>query len=75
MCQVLLEKGADVTIRDTWYQTPLMYCIITQWENIAALLLDHHPEMVDVGDKYGKTALHIAVEQGAVECVKVNRLS
>ncbi|WAR28901.1 V023-like protein [Mya arenaria] len=59
--KVLLEKGADVLIRDTWYQTPLMYSILTQYENIAALLLDHNPEAIDIGDKYGKTALHIAL--------------
>ncbi|XP_052782656.1 putative ankyrin repeat protein RF_0381 [Mya arenaria] len=69
--KVLLEKGADVLIRDTWYQTPLMYSILTQYENIAALLLDHNPEAIDIGDKYGKTALHIAVEGGSAECVQL----
>jgi len=71
MLQVLLEKGADLTIQDTWYQTPLMYCILTQYDEIAELLLQHDPDIVDIGDKYGKSALHIAVDVGSVECVKV----
>lgn len=72
--KVLLEKGADLTIQDTWYQTPLMYCMLTQYEEIAELLLQHDPDIVDIGDKYGKCALHIAVDVGSVECVKVDNI-
>lgn len=69
--KVLLDMGADPFIRDTWYQTPLMYCMLTQWYEIGDLLLEYSPDMVDIGDKYGKSALHIAVEVGSIECVQV----
>ncbi|XP_052217087.1 ankyrin-1-like [Dreissena polymorpha] len=69
--KVLLERGANLYIRDTWYQTPLMYCMITQYDDIAALLLQHDPGIVDIGDKYGKSAMHIAVDVGSIDCLKV----
>ncbi|KAL4220357.1 Ankyrin repeat and SOCS box protein 10 [Mactra antiquata] len=69
--KVLLEKGADMGIRDTWYQTPLMYCMRTQWVEVGELLLEHNSRIVDTGDKYGKCALHIAVEVGSIECIEV----
>lgn len=69
--KVLLECGADLTIQDTWYQTPLMYCMLTQYHDIADVLLTHDNDMVDIGDKYGKCAIHIACEVGSVECLKV----
>ena len=48
-----------------------MYCMLTQYYEIAELMLAHSPEVIDIGDKYGKSALHIAVQVGSVECVKV----
>lgn len=69
--KILLENGADPAICDTWYQTPLMYCMLTQYHEIAEFMLAHSPECVDIGDKYGKSALHIAVQVGSEECVTV----
>ena len=69
--QILLENGADAEISDTWSQTPLMYCMITQYYEIAELILTQCPEVADIGDKYGKSALHIAVQVGSEDCVKV----
>lgn len=69
--KVLLEKGANLAVRDSWYQTPLMYCMLTQWFEIGEVLLCHDPDMINIGDMYGRTALHIAVSQAAIECVEL----
>ena len=74
LLQILIEKGADLGIQDTWYQTPLMYCMLTQYHEIADMLLEADPDIIDIGDKYGKRAIHIAVEVGSLECLKVIKL-
>ncbi|XP_045200251.2 ankyrin repeat and SOCS box protein 13-like [Mercenaria mercenaria] len=69
--KVLLEEGANLAARDAWYQTPLMYCMITQWYEIAEILLNHDRDVIDIGDMYGRTALHIAVKNAAIEGVEL----
>ena len=69
--KVLVEKGANLAARDSWYQTPLMYCMITQWFEIAEILLSQGQDIIDIGDMYGRTALHIAVKNAAVEGIRV----
>ncbi|XP_060600232.1 serine/threonine-protein phosphatase 6 regulatory ankyrin repeat subunit C-like isoform X2 [Ruditapes philippinarum] len=69
--KVLIQKGANLAARDSWYQTPLMYCMITQWYEIAEILLDQDQDIIDIGDMYGRTTLHIAVKHAAVEGVKI----
>lgn len=69
--KILVENGAFLNIRDKWGQTPLMYCMITQYHEIGEMLLARQPNLVDDEDHFGKSALHCAAESGSLESVRV----
>ncbi|XP_064615683.1 ankyrin repeat, PH and SEC7 domain containing protein secG-like [Liolophura sinensis] len=69
--KILVENGAFLNIRDKWGQTPLMYCMITQYHEIGEMLLDRQPNLVDDKDHFGKSALHCAAESGSLESVRL----
>lgn len=66
---ILLDKGANAVMRDEWGMTPLLYCMITQYTEIAEVILERCPESIWSRDIYGKTAMHCAVESGNLESV------
>jgi ankyrin repeat protein len=69
--KVLIESGADVTIRDKWAQCPLFYCLLAQFPDVVELLLTHNPAHVNNWDNGGKRPIHIAVETGCAEAVRI----
>ncbi|KAK6194895.1 hypothetical protein SNE40_000431 [Patella caerulea] len=71
MVNLLLDAGAYIGINDKWGQTPLMYCVMTQFLEVAECLLDRDPTIVDDQDSFGKSALHMAADNGLIDCVKM----
>ncbi|KAL3848589.1 hypothetical protein ACJMK2_019438 [Sinanodonta woodiana] len=69
--KVLLAYHANPRINDRWSQTPLMYCMATHHYEVGEIILQQEPAAVDDEDRYGKTALHKAVESGCEESVKL----
>jgi ankyrin repeat protein len=65
VCAMLLEKGANVDVLDHKHSTPLHKCQSkSQGVQVATLLLDRSPELIDRVDCFGKTALYMACEKG-----------
>ncbi|KAH9498833.1 ADP-ribosylation factor GTPase-activating protein agd4 [Bulinus truncatus] len=63
--KVLISHGAQLTLRDKWGQTPLMYCVSIQFPDLAKLLLEADAELVKcTQDRFGKSPLHLAVDTG-----------
>jgi ankyrin repeat protein len=68
VAQILLEHGADISIRNDWDQVPLHQVSWPKWSDndeakrviFAQLLLAEHCTDVNVQDIYGRTALHYA---------------
>ncbi|KAK6194893.1 hypothetical protein SNE40_000429 [Patella caerulea] len=71
MINLLLDAGACISVADKFGQTPLMYCVMTEFTEIGDVLLDRDPTIVDDQDRFGKSALHIASDNGLVDCVKM----
>lgn len=69
--KILLENNAIVNIRDKWGMTPIRYCLSTDYDDIAVVLIQKDPEAVDSQDKYGKSVLHAAVEDGSEKFVRL----
>lgn len=69
--KVLLENGASVNVRDPWGITPIRFCINADNEEIADLLIRQDNDIADSKDKYGKSVLHAAVEEGSEKFVKL----
>lgn len=59
--QILLEYGAQADIQGSWGQTPLMLCILVEYFDIAEMLLNNNPSIIDQQDSSGNTPLHIAI--------------
>ncbi|KAI1741560.1 ankyrin [Xylaria scruposa] len=68
ICALLLEKGADVNVVDQKKRSPLHRCQSSsggvQGVEVAKLILDRSPNLIDHIDYIGKTALCMACEQG-----------
>ncbi|XP_055955079.1 ankyrin repeat and SOCS box protein 16 isoform X3 [Patella vulgata] len=71
MINLLLDAGAYISVCDKFGQTPLMYCVMTQFIEIGEILLERDPTIVNDQDRFGKSALHIAADNGLVDCVKM----
>ena len=39
--RILLSAGAKINKQDAWYQTPLMYAVCTEREDMVQLLIEH----------------------------------
>ncbi|ESP04939.1 hypothetical protein LOTGIDRAFT_109659 [Lottia gigantea] len=71
MVKLLLNSGAFIHVRDKWGQTALMYCMVCQFVEVAEILLMNDSSVADDQDSFGKSALHIAVESGNIDSVKM----
>ncbi|WAR27504.1 Y045-like protein, partial [Mya arenaria] len=68
---VLLENGAQVDIQGSWGQSPLMLCILVEYFDIAELLINNNPSIINQQDSSGNTCLHIAIGNDSVEGVEL----
>ncbi|RWA07727.1 hypothetical protein EKO27_g7378 [Xylaria grammica] len=65
VCAILLEKGADVDVIDQKGRTPLHRCQGSSGGiQVAELILNKNPDLLDRVDYVGKTALYMACEFG-----------
>ncbi|XP_052783747.1 ankyrin repeat, PH and SEC7 domain containing protein secG-like isoform X2 [Mya arenaria] len=69
--KVLLENGAQVDIQGSWGQSPLMLCILVEYFDIAELLINNNPSIINQQDSSGNTCLHIAIGNDSVEGVEL----
>jgi ankyrin repeat protein len=44
--KILLENNAMVNIRDKWGMTPIRYCLSTDYDEIADVLMQKDPDTV-----------------------------
>jgi ankyrin repeat protein len=58
--EMLLHSQRDDEIRDSVGRTALFYAASNGHINCCALLMDHHDDWIDVGDRKGDTPLHVA---------------
>ncbi|CAD5113103.1 unnamed protein product [Dimorphilus gyrociliatus] len=60
---ILLDAGADVTMRDVWGSTPLIVAIIHNAKQCVTVLLSYEQTLkcLLIGDKNGRLPLHFAV--------------
>ncbi|OWF55172.1 uncharacterized protein LOC110463170 [Mizuhopecten yessoensis] len=65
--KLLMDYGANIQAQDEWNMTPLMYCMVRQLNDIAEELLSRDPLAVHSQDRFGKAAIHSAVESGSPE--------
>ncbi|XP_059145882.1 ankycorbin-like [Physella acuta] len=69
-CRLLLKYGADVNKRDKAKKTALHWACALKNDSMVKLLLEcgADPSIVD---NYGFNSLHVAVNVGAIECVRL----
>ncbi|MHC4434820.1 MAG: ankyrin repeat domain-containing protein [Planctomycetota bacterium] len=70
MTLLLIERGAEVNVRDNRGFTPL-HCAATEGHKAVAELLIAKGAELDASDRMGRTALHMAVEAGHNEVVEL----
>ena len=72
MMQWLLEAGSDVNIRSEFGKTPLMCSVESDSVPMTVLLLRGGAmKEVDLTDRDGNTALHIAARKASVELAQL----
>ncbi|KAI1427869.1 ankyrin repeat-containing domain protein [Xylaria sp. FL1777] len=65
VCAVLMDKAANVDVLDQKYRTPLHRCQgRSGGVQVAELILNRCPDLIDCIDYFGKTALYMACESG-----------
>ena len=69
--QSLIDRGAYLSARDNWGQTPLMFCVLADRIDVAEMLLTHQPSLVNDSDKYGENCLHFAANNGKLGFMKI----
>jgi ankyrin repeat protein len=60
-----------VNIRDKWGMTPIRYCLSTDYDEIADVLMQKDPDTADSQDKYGTSVLHAAAEEGSEKFMRL----
>ena len=66
----LVEKGADINLKDNYKNTPLLHAVSNGKRKMAVLLLDHGARVSDI-NKEGLTALYMAVYRGNSEIAEL----
>ncbi|EHK47127.1 hypothetical protein TRIATDRAFT_217580 [Trichoderma atroviride IMI 206040] len=67
---LLIEKGADLNIRDSSGKTAMMFAAWDKNSEILRMLVENGANLDMVDDK-GVCALHYAVVSGSVDCVRI----
>ncbi|KYO29127.1 ankyrin repeat domain-containing protein 55 [Alligator mississippiensis] len=64
--QILLQKGADLTLVDKDFKTALHWAVQSGNKVLCSIILDHHqgPSIINYDDENGKTCMHIAAAAG-----------
>ncbi|NXX81635.1 ANR55 protein, partial [Urocolius indicus] len=64
--QTLLHKGADLTLVDKDFKTPLHWAVQSGNRTLCSIILDHYqgPSIINYDDENGKTCMHIAAAAG-----------
>jgi hypothetical protein len=69
MARLLLERGADMAVRDSLGQTALHVAVENEHKGVIELLLENNADL-NIQDSIGRTALFHAVQAGNVEVAK-----
>lgn len=69
--QTLIDRGAYLSARDNWGQTPLMFSVLADRRDVAEMLLTHEPSLIGDSDKYGESCLHFAANNGMLEFMNI----
>lgn len=74
--QLLIEKGADINLRDRHGRAPLHLAVLNNKADahhqcVEYLLNKRFATNVNVQDVHGRTPLHVAAEQGCVTCIRM----
>lgn len=71
--KVLLDLGANIFVTDKTERTALHLACQENNPDVVRALLDHSggKNLLDEDDRYGYQPLHIAAQEGYVECVRV----
>ncbi|KFV64378.1 Ankyrin repeat domain-containing protein 55, partial [Dryobates pubescens] len=64
--QILLHKGADLTLVDKDFKTALHWAVQSGNRILCSMILDHYqgPSIINYDDENGKTCMHIAAAAG-----------
>jgi hypothetical protein len=68
---LLLEKGAELDVKDNLERTPLTWAAMSGRENVVKLLLAKNNIDPNYKDKFGLTPLLFAVKKGYPDVVKL----
>jgi len=68
---LLLEKGADPTLRDARGRTPLQLSCGRGDEGCVTLLISRDPSLVNVADRQGNTPVHFAARHGHLDILEL----
>ncbi|CAI9737019.1 ankyrin repeat RF_0381 isoform X1 [Octopus vulgaris] len=71
LVNILLDRNTNLSARDNWGQTPLMFCILAGRTEVAKIMLDYRPELINDSDKYGDTCLHFAALNGMLDFMDI----
>lgn len=70
LAKILIEKGADVNIRDNYGETPLILSLLLKQTEAAKLLIEEGAD-VNKFDQYGNCPLSLAIEYNQTELEKL----
>lgn len=68
--QSLLQHGANVHLVDMWQNTVLHEATYSGCKQTVQILLDHCPQLVNLTNINGSTAIHIAARHAHYECIQ-----
>ena len=69
--KLLVDAGAEVITRDQWGMTPVAYSVISNHPPVTDFLLSRCPRAANSFDKFGKSAIHTAIEYDRLESLEI----
>jgi ankyrin repeat protein len=71
LAELLLKHGASPNLPDSHHSLALHLALLSERSDIVALLLRYPHTDVNISNKNGETALHLAVRNGSIELVQL----